>query len=273
MDGEVAQAAALTISANHRVAHPGDPMPWFATQRAFDRCGSIAFHTEGKRRFGKDRRVPVAETPSGWLERLETARVTRVVLSCTRQDKENTIPDRLSAGFAGGGSLWAMTSETSDGGAIRWVPGWRAAFPRAEDGRIWAVEYLAEPAVPVDSGPSVNSVAALLVDSLAAIHDFARQHQFNTVAAIFASALALLAGGADPRPVPRPPGPADVLSPDARNLLFAAQRAWVFDNLSLWRDQDFSQDTWRDYARLSEVLYNDVTAAMVAAVNASCPKS
>ena len=69
MDGEVAQLAALVISANHRLAHPGDPMRWFPTQRAFARCGSIGFEAATKRRVGKPVLVPVAETPPAWLDR------------------------------------------------------------------------------------------------------------------------------------------------------------------------------------------------------------
>lgn|GEM_PF-2397102 len=278
MDGEGAQLAGLTISANYRIACPGDPVGWFATQCAFDRCATIAFRTEAKRRIGKDRRVAVALTPSDWLAALVATGVRCVTLCCTRQDgaEQDTIRDRLTAGLAGGGSLCLMISEAADGGAICWTPGWRAAYPQAEDGRIWAVECLAVPCAPVSTGPSVELATTRLADSLSAIQTFASQHHFETITAIFASAQALLVGDpdphADPRFVPRPPGPADILSAPARQLRFAAQRAWTFDNLSLWRDQDFSQDTWRDYARLSERPYNDVTAAITAAVNASIPK-
>ncbi|MCI2399760.1 hypothetical protein [Aliiroseovarius subalbicans] len=274
MDGEVAQLAALVISANNRIAHSDDPMPWFAGQRAFDRCGSIAFHTSHKRRYGKDRRVPVAETPGDWLDRLTESGVERVVMSCIRQDQdddEDMIPDRLSAGFAGGGSLWSMTSETPDGGVIRWTPGWRAAYPRDPDGRIWAVEYLANPSPATPPGVDLEEVRNTLRAALSDMNEFAQAQHFDQVAAIFGSALCLLDGAPDPRPVPRPPGPADTLPPPARRLLFAAQRGWTFDNMSLWRDQDFSQDVWVRYAALSEQLYTAVTTAMVAAVNASVP--
>ncbi len=277
MDGEVAQLAALAISANHRVARPDDPMRWFAGQRAFAGCGRISFHAAQKRRFGGLRQVQVAQTPSDWLDRLIRTGVARVILTCTRQDEDmvpgETLPDRIAAGFAGGGSLWTMSTETPDGGTLAWRPGWRAAFPEATDGRIWAVEYLAEPAGPADPGPDLAGASEDLRGALSSIRDFAQTHHFPQVAAIFTSALCLLAGEIDPRPVPRPVGPADTLSDSACCLLYAAQRAWVFDNLGLWKDQDFSPDLWKRYAGLSETLYGAVTAAILAAVNASIPKT
>lgn len=275
MDGEVAQLAALAISANHRIANPGDPMPWFAGQRAFDRCGRIGFHAARKRRFGRETRVPLAGTPEEWLDRLEASSVCRVVLSFTRQDDEiimgETLPDRIAAGFAGGGSLWTMSTESVDGGALSWRPGWRVEFPKADDGRIWSVDYLAEPALPRRAGLSLDDSGNALHASLEAIRRFAEEQHYGKVAAIFASALCLLEGSPDPRPFPRSPGPADTLSAPARRLLFAAQRAWIFDDLSLWRDQDFSPVLWKRYAALSESLYSAVTAALAAAVNASAP--
>lgn len=65
MDGEVAQLAALVISANHRLKHPGDPMQWFATQRAFARCGSISFELAAKRRQKKAGAPADGRNPAG----------------------------------------------------------------------------------------------------------------------------------------------------------------------------------------------------------------
>ena len=273
MDGEVAQLAALVISANHRLSNPADPMEWFADQRAFASCGRIGFRAAERRRFGKPRHVPVAQTPTDWLDLLAGSQVDRVVMSCTRQDQnhdpKDTLPDRVAAGFAGGGSLWRMSTETQDGGALCWQPGWAAAFPTAKDGRIWATDYMAEPCVGGDIGPSVASAITNLHAALSRAEAFATQHLFTQVAAIFASALCVLDGDPDPRPVPRPPGPADTLTPPARRLLNAAQRGWIFDNMGLWKDQDFSPDVWKSYATISEALYTAVTAAITAAVNSS----
>ncbi len=275
MDGEVAQLAALAISANYRLAHPEDPMPWFAGQRAFASCGQIGFRATTRGRFGKPKHVPVADTPSRWLDLLCASGVERVLVTCTRQDAagpdEETLPDRLSAGFAGGGSLWTMATQSSDGGVLCWQAGWRAAFPGAEDGRIWKAEYFAEPCHDQGQQLPVQAASETLAGALEQSRAFALAHEFPRVAALFSSALDLLEGRADPLNIPRPAGPADTLSDPARRLLFAGQRAWIFDNLGVWRDQDFSHDTWKKYAALSEALYSAVTAAIVAAVNSSAP--
>ncbi len=276
LDGEVAQLAALVISANHRLAHPGDPMRWFATQRAFARCGAISFEAATKRRVGKPVLVPVAETPPAWLDQLAQSGTTRVVLGFERQDEEvvlgETIPDRIAAGFAGGGSLWTMTTETGDGNALGWRAAWRAAFPEALDRRLWSVTYTAIAAKPQSLGRSVEAAATELKHALAEMSEFAWSHDVKQANVMVTSALALLEGEADPLALSRPRSPADTLPEPARRLLYAAQRGWIFDNMELWAKTEFDQKTWRTHARCAEALYDAVTAAIVAAVNASVPE-
>lgn len=273
MDGEVAQLAALVISANHRLAHPGDPMRWFATQRAFARCGSISFEAATKRRREKPVMVPMAETPPSWLEQLARSGTSRVVLGFERQDEVviegETIPDRIAAGFAGGGSLWTMTTEDGEGSALNWRANWRVGHPNAKDGRIWAVRYTATAGTPQPMGRSVAAAATELRHALAEMSEFAWTHDVKEASLRFASALSLLEGGDDPVPISHPPGPADTLGEDARRLLHAAQRGWMFDNMELWAQTKADAAILRDHARRSEALYDAVTAALVAAANSS----
>lgn len=275
MDGEVAQLAALVISANHRLKHPGDPMQWFATQRAFARCGSISFELAAKRRQKKPALLPMAETPPAWLDQLARSGTARVLLGFERQDEEvipgETIPDRIAAGFAGGGSLWTMTTETDDGRALGWRAAWKAAYPSARDGRIWAVRYTATAATPQPQGRDLESAATELRHALAEMSEFAWSHDVKEANLRFTSALALLEGAPDPMPIAHPAGPADTLSDEAVCLLNAAQRGWMFDNMELWGHLRLDEPTWRDHARRSEALYDAVTAAVVAAVNSSVP--
>jgi len=272
MDGEVAQMAALAISANYRLTHPDAPMPWFDRQRAFASCGEIGFCAPRTGASGRTRDVRVAETPAHWLRLLSERRVKKVQISCTRQDtleqEDDVLPDRLAAGFAGGGSLWTMATISPEHGTLCWQAGWRVAFPAAEDGRIWKAEYYGAPCEPAPPGAPVEAATQALSAILHKARDFAAQHGFEAITTQFASALALLSGEVDPLGLSRPPGPTDVMHPAARRLIFAAQRAWIFDNLELWRDQDFSQEAWHSYADISEALYGAVTAAIVAAVNA-----
>ncbi len=275
MDGEVAQLAALVISANHRLKHPDDPMRWFATQRAFARCGSISFELATKRKEKKPALVPMAETPPVWLDQLARSGTVRVILGFERQDEKmipgETIPDRIAAGFAGGGSLWTMTTETGDGRALGWHAAWKAAYPSARDGRIWAVRYTATAAEPQPEGRGVEAATIELRHALAEMSEFAWSHDAKEANIRFTSALALLAGEPDPVPIPHSAGPSDTLSDDARRLLNAAQRGWMFDNMEMWGRLKVDQPMWRDHARRSEALYDAVTAAVVAAVNSSAP--
>lgn len=273
MDGEVAQLAALVISANHRLARPEDPMLWFPGQRVFSRCGAISFDVATKGPGLAPKRVKMAETPQAWLDQLARSGTTRVHLGFERQDEEivpgETLPDRVAAGFAGGGSLWTMTTETDDGRALAWHAAWKAAFPNAKDGRIWSVRYTATSGTPQLPGPAVEAASIELRHALAAMSEFAWSHDAKRVNARITSALALLEGAPDPMPFPHQAGPADTLSEEARSLLRAAQRGWMFDDTADWGRLKVDEPTWRDHARRSEALYDAVTAAMVAAVNSS----
>ncbi|WP_281840859.1 hypothetical protein [Sinisalibacter aestuarii] len=275
MDGEVAQLAALVISANHRLTHPDDPMLWFATQRAFARCGAISFEVAAKQREGGPARVTMAETPRAWLDQLARSGTKRVLLGFERQDEEmvpgETIPDRVAAGFAGGGSLWTMTTETDDGRALGWRSAWKAAYPGARDGRIWAVRYTATASDPQPAGRDLDAAATELRHALAEMSEFAWSHDAKEANLRFTAALALLEGAPDPRPFPHSPGAADTLSDEARRLLHAAQRGWMFDDMGQWGPLKVDEPTWRDHARRSEALYDAVTAAVVAAANSSAP--
>lgn len=275
MDGEVAQLAALVISANHRLKRPDDPMRWFATQRAFARCGAISFDVAAKRPGEPAARVPMAETPPAWLDQLARSGTKRVLIGFERQDEDmepgEDIPDRIAAGFAGGGSLWTMTTETDDGRALGWRSVWKAAFPNARDGRIWSVSYTATASEPQSPGRSLDAARTELRHALAEMSEFAWSHEAKEVNMRFTSALALLEGEPDTLPVDNPAGPADTLTHEARCLLHAAQRGWMFDNMTEWGRLKVDAETWRDHARRSEALYDAVTAAIVAAVNSSAP--
>lgn len=274
MDGEVAQLAALVISANHRLTHPDDPMHWFASQRAFTRCGSISFEV-ATRIKGETARMPMAETPPAWLDQLARSGTTRVLIGFERQDEEiepgEDIPDRIAAGFAGGGSLWTMTTETDDGRALGWRAAWKAAYPDASDGRIWAVRYTAMAGKPQPFGRRLDDAATELRHALAEMSEFAWSHDAKAANKRFTSALALLEGAPDPLQFPHTQGPADTLSAQAQHLLHAAQRGWMFDDMAQWGALKLDEPTWRDHARRSEALYDAVTAAIVAAVNSSAP--
>lgn len=273
MDGEVAQLAALVISANHRLAHPEDPMHWFAGQRAFARSGSISFFIATKAASSTPNLRKMAQTPRDWLDQLAGSGTRRVHLGFERQDEKivpgETIPDRLSAGFAGGGSLWTMTTESDDGRALAWRPEWKAAFRNARDGRVWAVRYTATAGTAPPLGRTIAAAATELRHALAEMSEFAWSHGAKDANKRFTSALALLEGAPDPLPFPPKVGPADTLSQEARCLLRAAQRGWMFDDMADWGDLKVDKDAFRDHARRSEALYDAVTAAMVAAVNSS----
>lgn len=275
MDGEVALMAALVISANHRLLHPKDPMMWYPRQRSFSRCGEISFWAVTRGKSGRMSRVKLAGTPEEWLARLAPSGVKRAVLAVERRDEEiepgKTLPDRIAAGFAGGGSRWTMTTESDRGETLSWTARWRVGFPSAEDGRIWAVHHLATSGRPSPLGRDLGAATTELRHALAEMSAIAWSHGVKGANRMFTSALALLDGDTDPLQMDRPVGPVDTLPDPARRLIMAAQRGWVFDNMALWEGLALPPDEARAFGRASEALYDAATAALVAAANASAP--
>ncbi|HHB80241.1 MAG TPA: hypothetical protein ENK83_00620 [Aliiroseovarius sp.] len=271
MDGEVALMAALVISANHRLMNPQDPMLWFRDQRAFARCGEISFHAATRLANGDIGEVMLAGSASEWLDQIATTNTRRVVLGFERRDEEivpgETLPDRIAAGFAGGGSRWIMTTEPAEGDPLAWRARWRVGFPDAQDGRIWEVRHTATTGASQPLGRSVEAAATELRHALAEMSAFAWSHDVKQANSVFTSALALLDGAPDPMGLNRKLGPIDTLSDPARRLIQAAQRGWVFDNMALWDRVAIPREELRVFGQISEALYDAVTAAIVAASN------
>ena len=100
---------------------------------AFSSAANL-FHHSGKSPFWKT----VAKSPDEWL--LDEAKPGRTALFVHRRVDDPQFPDRMSAGFVGGGGRWllALTSKT---GMDLWEASWKVGDQNAPDRCIWRVSY------------------------------------------------------------------------------------------------------------------------------------
>lgn len=237
---------------------------------AFDVCDSVRFVRPARTLFGRMKDRTFASSPKEWLGTLKRDGVVRVRLDCARQD-DPALADRTLAGFIGGAGTWYLELVRANAQSDYLVADWQVNAQRAPGGRVWRATYKQV------SGASTNgpplSLAQASADLNAALHDvaaFALEQKLSNWHSNFLSALdafdATKPARHDNCADLAPPG---VLPPDARILLDACQRAWVFGGMGSWNDMGFADADQSEYDRVSDRLYQAVVAGIIAAANAS----
>ncbi|MGH6881755.1 hypothetical protein [Hypericibacter sp.] len=185
---------------------------------------------------------------------------------------QGTQRDRETVGLAGGGGrrfVTAVKGDEADLWEARWAVGdrkdpaqkiWTATYGRVATGFDLTEETQREPA----------AVRADLAATLTDIAKFADAQQLDNFAESFRMAVERLAST-----TPLEGGwfekldDKDGLDIPARQLLGAAEAAWVFGAMGSWNDLSFKDETGEIYNDLSNRLFALVNEATVAATNAS----
>lgn len=269
MNGTILQMLALCCYANATVRgrRVPEPMP---KSSVCDFCEYVRFVRPTRTLFGRIKDRTFASTPQDWLGTLLRDGVVRVRLGCAAGN-DPSVADRMLAAFIGGGGTWYLELVLADSQSNFLVADWQVHNQHAPDRRIWRTTYKQVP------GASTNVPAIPLAhatDNLqAALHDiadFAQRQSLTNWHANFMSALDAFDASKPPRydncADLAPPG---TLTLDARMLLDACQRAWVFGGMGSWNDMFFTGPIQSDYERVSEQLYESVVAGLIAGANAS----
>jgi hypothetical protein len=207
----------------------------------------------------------VADSPQSWCTHLLETGVRSVSLRVWASG--GRLPDHVASAFAGGGN-WGI--DTSRGRSTSlWTARWSPDRRNDPDRRIWSIAYHAStmPSLATTEEP-VEAASARLREALGDADRFARERELPDWASGFAEAALRLST----EPVTYSYHP-DMLPRvgygiGARQLLAAAERAWVFGGMGSWNDLGFSgpEQTAR-YEAVTEALYRAVTAAVAAAVD------
>ncbi|MGA7156129.1 MAG: hypothetical protein WBY53_04745 [Acidobacteriaceae bacterium] len=259
MNGEIAQRVALVCYGN--AALSGHEIPdLFSTNSTSQFCASILFNgTAG----------PIGSNPNEWFHALLAEGVRGLRLAQAPRNNPK-LPDRVTAGFSGGGSSWAIEAAKPDGMSDFYIARWAVGDRKDPNRRLWLVEYKLVTTVPTPT-PSTTSLQSAdddLTSALRQILAFAINIHADNFAALFANALDSLANPSTHHGYHQDLFPAGSLSPQAAALLDACQAGWVFGGMGSWNDMGLTD---AEYERVSDNLYRAITEAIPAAANDSFP--
>ncbi|MEQ1498925.1 MAG: hypothetical protein ABL914_09720 [Novosphingobium sp.] len=183
------------------------------------------------------------------------------------------IPDRSSSAFAGGGSRWLL-EQVHDGSSSLWESSLELTHPDAPNRRIWSTRYHCIEPTWTGNWPAheIQMIRAEFRLALEQIRAFAASID-SGFSSNFESAIDQLDAKKPAQFVWNQNALPDGLgiSLEARQLLAAAQKAWVFGGMGSWNDLYLpDQDIQANYDRVSSSLFTALQNALVCAVNSTC---
>jgi hypothetical protein len=264
MNGEIAQLAALAAHAKIALALGSDAEPLTMAGSSFRFVHAVRFE-EKRGIVGFARMKVVAQSPQSWCIHLRDTGVRTVSLRVWAGS--GRLPDHVASAFAGGGN-WGI--ETSRGRSTSlWTARWSPDRRDDPERRIWSIVYRAS-AIPSPSitGEPLETANARLRDAVDDAERFAREADLSDWASGFAEAALRLSTAPAKYSYHPDMLPRFGYGIAARQLLAAAERAWVFGGMGSWNDLGFSgPERTARYEAVTTALYRAVTAAIAAAVN------
>lgn len=269
VNGPIAQIVALALHGNAALTGIGS-IDFVAQNSTAQFCQSIDFVREEPRWFGlgtPERRI--MSTPEQWFADLRNRKVVRIGVRWV-SGKEKSAPDRMLAGFVGGGGTWTIQVQLSDDSYEQWTAEWRVDEPRRKiDGKIWQVSYRRAYSGKESLGVvPVSEAMVQLKQALADIYAFSSRKDVKPFTTMFEKALSATRLEAGSEGYHRDLFPKVVPSGDADAILRAAQHAWVFGGMGSWNDLGFDGADEKEYERVSEQLFQALVRGVPSAVEA-----
>lgn len=270
MVGPTAQIAALTCHLNAR-KRGMTTHRFFPDNSTCRFCEFIHFLRPKRGWLSRGGRWQViARTPDEWMDSVTSGDFSRAMLVHESVDHPQ-FPDRMSAGFVGGGGRWLLSTQRGNRSEY-WEAGWQVANKDAADQRIWQVRYMLvaeRESVPSVATPVVE-LTARLIRALTEINSFAREHDLGGFADCFTKAEeCLVAEHPFTLVYHRDLTPEGAISLPAARVLAACQAAWVFGGMGSWNDLGFDGTDQERYNKLSDHLYGLLNKCICAGVNES----
>jgi hypothetical protein len=155
-----------------------------------------------------------------------------------------------------------------DGMSEFWSEDWHVWDQEAPDQRIWRVSYNLEATEPRKAyvGRNLAIVRAALKESLEEVLAFSTRHTEGAFSANFTEALEVLDDSEADVGYHQDIAMPGQLNADAKSLMKASSRAWVFGGMGSWNDMGFEGHLQTEYENVSERLFEIVHEAIEAAV-------
>jgi hypothetical protein len=268
MNGPIAQLVALALHGNAFLS--GISSAQFLSQNSTAQfCESIRFVRVEKSWLGlsKPQEVQIADSPDAWFTYLRREHAEQ--LSVRWQTGTNPeVPDRMLAGFVGGGGTWMLVVRFADGRCERWLARWDIGDKDRNDRKIWRVTYgcVLVKREPPSLAVSSTEATARLKKALFDIHAFSAKHQCEGFTQSFERGLKALAHEPGAEGYHRDLYPGREIA-SVSDLLVACQHGWVFGGMGSWNDMGFDGADGQEYNRVSEQLYGAIITAIPAAVD------
>ena len=275
MLGTVAQVIALTTYGNAILqdAHSISGPAFYPLNSTFQFCEYVRFVDVAGSEDSRQEKAWTAD-PIAWFDRLGKEKVYALRLQHSSQGGKTVgshhVPDRMLAGFVGGGGRW-LVEAIGPGGSDYWEARWEVGERGRTDRKIWRVTYgrIARGQVTQASDPEdLENLKRELDRTLAEIQSYARSHRLESFATVFERSRAQLSSALPGGGVYH----SDLttqwqLSLIAQQLLAASQLGWVFGGMGSWNDVGPQDADDTEYQRLSEALFGLLNRTYVAVAN------
>ncbi|HUF72485.1 MAG TPA: hypothetical protein VMR74_06265 [Gammaproteobacteria bacterium] len=155
-----------------------------------------------------------------------------------------------------------------DGLSESWSEAWHVWDENAPGQRIWRVSYTLEAmeSREIHANRNLAIVKASFRESLEEVLRFSERHTEGVVTSRFTEALAALDDSEADVEYQEDIAMPGQLNPDAKSLLKAASRAWVFGGMGSWNDMAFREPVQTEYENVSDTLFDVVHEAIEASV-------
>lgn len=219
------------------------------------------------------RTTPFAADPDRWLSKLRDGGCRGLRAWRSASADEDTLSDRFSVAFVGGGGRWLIES-VGPAGSDFWMASWKLGNRDRPDRKIWQVTYGRVEQDRPTAAPEPASLDRLSRDLQETLRDaiaLSRRNELDEFTQSFDEALAALTADSEPDLLGlAPPGQLPLA---ASRLVAASLHAWVFGGMGSWNDIVFKGSDDEEYHRVSEDLYRLINAAAVEAINCSYPST